>query len=126
MRFVKTWLPVLLWAAIILSASNDSFSATESRGWLASVIGAEWADALNIAIRKLGHFIAYSILGLLGWRAERRISVTLIIALAVATTDEVRQSMMLQRTGTPWDVLLDLASAWLGMMAAKRMWPRSH
>lgn len=122
MRFVRTWLPVILWSALILSASNDRFSSVESRGWLASIVGPEMADALNITIRKLGHVIAYAILGILAWRADRRMVVAIAVALIVAVTDETRQSMTLLRTGSPWDVLLDVAGAWLGMMAAKRMW----
>ena len=122
MRFVRTWLPVIVWSAVILSASTDSFSSGESRGWLASVVGSEMADALNIAIRKLGHVVAYAILGVLAWRADRRVIVAIAIALIVAITDETRQSMMRLRTGSPWDVMLDVTGAWLGIMLAKRMW----
>ena len=122
MRFVRTWLPVIVWAAVILSASTDSFSSGESRGWLAALIGPEMADALNIAIRKLGHIIAYGILGVLGWRADRRMLIALGISLIVAIVDETRQSMTRLRSGTPWDVLLDGIAAWLGIMLARRIW----
>ena len=120
MRLVKLWLPVIVWSAVILSASNDSFSSGHSYGWLATIIGPEMANALNITFRKLGHVVAYAILGILAWRADRRMFVAIAIALLVAATDETRQSMTLTRTGSPWDVLLDVTSAWLGIMLFRR------
>jgi len=127
MRFARAWLPVILWSAVILMASTDSFSSNESRGWLASVFGPELADALNITVRKLGHVVAYGVLGVLAWRADRRLVVAICIALIVAVTDETRQSMTLLRTGSPWDVLLDVTAAWLGIMLLIRAgmrWPK--
>ncbi|MDP9192455.1 MAG: VanZ family protein [Acidobacteriota bacterium] len=121
MRFVRTWLPVIVWSAVIFSASTDSFSSIESRGWLASIAGPEMAGALNIAIRKLGHVVVYAILGILAWRADRRMIVAIAIALIVAVTDETRQSMARLRTGSPWDVLLDGLSAWFGILVVTRM-----
>jgi hypothetical protein len=120
MRVVKLWLPVIVWAAIILSASTDSFSAGHSRGWFSWLFGREIPYDLNIAIRKLGHILAYAILGGLAWRADRRMTVALIIAVAVATTDEWHQSTLTTRTGSPWDVLLDGVGAWVGAVAARR------
>jgi VanZ family protein len=121
MRFVRTWLPVIVWAAVILSASTDSFSSDESRGWLAPVLGSDLASALNIVFRKAGHVVSYAILGILARRADRRLAVAIGIAALVAITDETRQSMTLLRTGTPWDVMLDVLSAWLGILVMTRM-----
>ncbi|HEV7764785.1 MAG TPA: VanZ family protein [Thermoanaerobaculia bacterium] len=120
MRLVRTWLPVLLWAAIILSASNDTFSSGNSQSWLSTIFGREAAHALNVVVRKLGHVLVYAILGILAWRADRRMIVALAVAAIVAILDETKQSMTLLRTGSPWDVLLDLAGAWLGVTAARR------
>lgn len=121
MRLLKLWLPVILWTVVILWASDDQFSSGHSRGWLSWLIGHEVAYGLNIAIRKLGHIVAYGILGALARRADRRVFVALVIALLVASTDEWRQSQTLTRTGTPWDVLLDVAGSWLGIVAAQRI-----
>ena len=121
MRFVRTWLPVIVWSAVILSASTDSFSSDESRGWLAPVLGSDLASALNIVFRKLGHVIGYAILGILARRADRRTVVAVGIAVLVAITDETRQSMTLLRTGSPWDVMLDGLSAWLGILVMTRL-----
>ncbi len=121
MRFARTWLPVIVWSAVILSASTDSFSSSESQGWLASVIGPALASALNVVFRKLGHIVCYAILGILARRADERLAVAIGVALLVAITDEARQSMTLSRTGSPWDVLLDGLSAWLGILVMTKM-----
>jgi VanZ family protein len=119
MRFVRSWLPVLLWSAIILSASNDTFSSGNSQSWLAAIFGRPLPYELNVAIRKLGHIFAYGLLGILTWRADRRMVVALSVATLVAILDETKQAMTLTRTGSPWDVLLDIAGAWLGVTAAR-------
>lgn len=121
MRFARTWLPVIVWSAVILSASTDSFSSSESQGWLASVIGPALASAFNFVFRKLGHIVCYAILGILARRADERLAVAIGVALLVAITDETRQSMTLSRTGSPFDVLLDGLSAWLGILVMMKM-----
>jgi hypothetical protein len=57
----------------------------------------------------------------LAHRADRRLFVAIGIAVLVAITDETRQSLTLTRTGSPWDVLLDGLSAWLGILVMMRM-----
>lgn len=120
-RFVKLWLPVIVWTVVILWASDDSFSSGQSRGWLARLFGGEVPYGLNFTIRKLGHIIAYGILGALAWRADRRFAVAIAVTLIVAVTDEWRQSLTLTRTGTVWDVVLDVAGSWLGMVSARKL-----
>jgi VanZ family protein len=115
MRLVKLWLPVIVWAAVILSASNDNFSSGHSQSWFSWLFGHEVPYDLNIAFRKLGHILAYGILGALAWRADRRFAVALLITILVASTDEYRQSLTATRTGTPWDVLLDGVGGWVGI-----------
>jgi VanZ family protein len=122
MRVVRSWLPVILWAAIILSASNDQFASGESQGWLSRMFGHEISAGVNVVIRKLGHLTAYAILAALAWRAERRLAIALAVAAIVAISDEMKQSTTLLRSGSPWDVLLDLFGAWLGTLAGKRVW----
>lgn len=122
MRLIKLWLPVILWTVVILWASDDAFSSTQSRGWLSALLGYEVAYGVNVAIRKLGHVLAYGILGALTWRADRRVATGIIVTLIVAATDEWRQSLTLSRTGTPWDVLLDVVGGWVGIVAAQKVW----
>lgn len=118
--WLKLWLPVIVWAALILSASNDTFSSNHSQSWLATVLGHNVSHGLNVAVRKLGHLVAYGILGALAFRADRRILVAVAVALVIASIDEWQQSLTLQRTGTPWDVMLDLCGAWLGIVTMRR------
>lgn len=125
MRLVKLWLPVVVWAAVILSASNDSFSAGHSESWFSWLFGREVPYDLNIALRKLGHILAYGILGALAWRADRRFTTALLITILVASTDEYRQSLTLSRTGTPWDVLLDGVGGAVGIGVVRRWLPAS-
>ena len=117
MRRLLPWLPAIVWAAIILSASNDSFSANESRGWLATLFGREMPYALNFLMRKSGHLLAYGLLGALAWRAEKRIGVALTVVLLVAMADEYSQGLTRSRTGSAWDVVLDLCGAFLALSA---------
>jgi VanZ family protein len=109
-RALKLWLPVALWAGLILSSANDHFSAAESGGLLRSLFG-EVPYVLHVILRKLSHVVAYGVLGALVWRADRRWVVVLVVALVVASTDEWMQSRTVNRTGTPWDVLLDVLAA---------------
>lgn len=115
LRFLKSWLPVLIWAAIILSAANDTFSDDHTRHWLERVLHRDIPEVLNAAFRKGGHVVAYSILGLLAWRARRSIPIALGIAFLVASIDETMQSRTLTRGGSPFDVVLDTCAALLAL-----------
>ncbi len=114
LRVIKLWLPVIVWAAIILSAANDEFSNTNTQGWLTRVFG-DLPPIVNHVMRKGGHIAAYAILGLLAWRAHRTLRVALLVVIAVASIDETMQSMTLTREGTPFDVLLDTCGALLAL-----------
>lgn len=122
-RALKLWLPVVVWAGLILSAANDTFSAGNTAGLLERIFG-QAPYVLHVLIRKASHVVVYAILGALAWRADRRWAVVMGIALAVASTDEWMQSRAVDRSGTPWDVLLDLTGAAIGVLAIRRRWSR--
>lgn len=115
MSFLKRWLPVALWAAVILTTSNDSFSSSHTAGWLAALFGHALPELVNHTLRKLAHVIGYGILGVLAWRADRRALVFLGVTAFVAIVDEIHQSTTALRGGSPWDVLLDLGGAALAV-----------
>lgn len=119
MRLLKQWIPVFLWAGLILSSANDHFSADNSGGWLSRLFG-EVPYVLHVLVRKSAHVVAYAILAALAWRADRRRWVVLAVALAVASVDEWLQSRTMNRTGTPWDVVLDMFGAWLAVHTLRR------
>jgi VanZ family protein len=116
MHFMKAWLPVILWAALILSAANDALSNDATAGWLERLLGSA-PPALNFFLRKTAHVVEYAILALLAWRAHRTFVLPLTIVLVVAIADETLQSQAALRTGNPFDVLLDLCAATLALIA---------
>lgn len=126
MILLRKWLPVVLWAALILSAANDQFSDELTAGWLERAFGVVLPEAVNVTLRKAGHVLAYAILGLLGWRAERKVALAMAVALAVAITDETMQSMTITRQGSIYDVLLDTCGAALALGALIRFRGRGH
>ena len=132
-RSLTYWLPPLLWAAVILSASTDAFSSPNTGNVLERIavwlVGHRLApatlDTLNFFVRKCAHVTEYGILGALLFRAVRgeRPSwnlrwaiVTVLLTAGVASIDEIHQTFTLLRTGTWHDVLLDTAGAALAQL----------
>jgi VanZ family protein len=93
--------------------------------WLFESIFGPVADArwepLHHFIRKSGHFLGYGAMGLLWLRAwwmtlpRSRFLHDAFLALLgtalVASADEWHQTFLPNRTGSPWDVLLDCCGA---------------
>jgi VanZ family protein len=126
MRLLKNWLPVILWAAIILSAANDQFSDEETAGWLERLFGMSMpVAAANVLMRKSGHLLAYAAGALLAWRAHRTYFVAMLVPLAVSIADETLQAMTLTREGSPFDVLLDGCGAALALLVMAWLRERS-
>jgi VanZ family protein len=133
--WLRVWLPVAVAVAVIATESTDTFSAQHTSSWLRPLLErclgtfkeATW-DALHHYLRKTGHFVGYGTVAftflrawlhtlarrgrtaLLPWRLESSILAILSTAV-VATCDEVHQTFIPSRTGTPVDVLLDTAGA---------------
>ena len=124
MRFLSRWLPVVLWAALILSAANDRFSDEKTGGWLERFFGSVPPE-VNVIVRKGAHVGEYAILALLAWRARPGRLVPLAICLAVAIADESLQAMTVTRTGSAADVVWDMLGAVLAVTAALAVRARS-
>jgi len=81
---------------------------------------------VHAAIRKTAHFVEYAVLATLAARAYGRAASNqvrgkwaiwaLITVVAVAAADEFVQSFNVTRTGSPFDVLLDLAGGIAGLL----------
>jgi VanZ family protein len=97
--------PVALMALIfVLSAQPD--------------VGADHGT-FEVVLRKLGHMTGYGLLWFLWWRALGGGSPApaVAITLAYAATDEIHQTFVTGRHGTPVDVLIDAAGVALAILA---------
>ena len=121
---ISAWLPVAIGIGVIAIESTPWFGADQTSGPLRTIYqaifgpvsDARW-EPIHHYIRKSGHFVGYGTLGLTwlrAWWMVLRTSAFLrcaVLALAgtalVASCDEWHQTFLPNRTGTPWDVLLD-------------------
>ena len=132
-RTVLAWLLVLVWAGVIWQFGSDAYSLDRTSRFLQPLINwllgdVELATRIQIhaLIRKSAHFIEYAILALLSFRAalltaeRHQIStacwVALFLVATVAAADEFRQSFSTARTGSPHDVLIDVAGGLVGLL----------
>jgi VanZ family protein len=124
----NVWLPVVLGVAVIMLESTEFMGADHTSGplrWLWQAIfghvsNARW-EIIHHLIRKSGHFIAYGLIGLAWLRAwwmtlpRSRFVQDAFLALMgtalMASADEFHQTFLPNRTGSPWDVLLDCCGA---------------
>ena len=111
-RLAATWLPPLVWLAVIFT-----FSTRHGGGHLGTG---------EIVLRKLAHVTEYLILTLLLLRAlwrsgvARALPTAAVAALAYACSDEWHQSFVPGRTATPRDVAIDGIGIALAALAATR------
>lgn len=126
--WISTWLPVVVGIAVIFVESTEMFGSDHTSAplrwifeWIfGPVPDARWADHHHF-IRKCGHFFWYGFIGLAWLRAwwftlprSRFLHDALLALLGtalVASCDEFHQTFLPNRTGTPWDVLLDCTGA---------------
>ena len=133
--FLKFWLPVLLWMALIFSASSDSHSYQHSSRffepflhWLFPNMSSDHIEAIHHFIRKCGHLMEYAVLALLLWRALHlsknnlpdwswpKVGGTLLIVFLYAASDEFHQSFVPTRTARVSDLFIDTAGGTLGLL----------
>ena len=126
--WLRVWLPVVLAIGVIVIESTEMMGADHTEGPLRRVweflfghVGNAAWRTLHHIIRKCGHFIGYGLVGLAWLRAwwmtlpRSRFFHDALLALLgtalVASCDEWHQTFLPNRTGTPWDVLLDCCGA---------------
>src|SRR5438045_5042395 len=77
-RFVRYWMPAIVWMALLFLGSTDVLSAEHTSRFLVPFL--RWLDpqvsfativAVHTFIRKLGHFSEYAILAALLWHGLR-------------------------------------------------------
>lgn len=121
--------PPVLWACLILILGSSPGSAAQTSRFIKPLIEFFFPHAspdsfliIHALIRKAAHFVEYGVLALLAARAFSISGVrkwampAFITSLAVASIDEIGQSFQAARTGSVWDVLLDMAGASAGLL----------
>ncbi len=122
--WINVWLPVVVGIAVIVLESTEWFGSDHTSGplrrifeaFFGHVSNAHW-EIIHHYLRKSGHFLGYGFIGLAWLRAwwltlpHSRFLPDAFLALLgtalVATCDEWHQTFIPNRTGSPWDVLLD-------------------
>ena len=130
-RFLLAWLPALAGMAVIAIESTPTFSAANTSSWLRPVAewffgpirNSAWNEAHHL-LRKSGHFTGYGTLCVLFFRAWlltfainpalqkrtwrlRSWGFAVASTFAVASADEIHQTLLPSRTGMFSDVVLD-------------------
>lgn len=138
--FLRYWLPVVAWLAVIFSASSDAQSYEHSgvfiskffepvMRWFFPTLSPARLDELHHLFRKCGHLTEFAILALLLWRALRHSLETAPrrwhwpaagLALAgvflYAASDEFHQSFVPGRTALISDMFIDTAGGAVGLL----------
>jgi VanZ family protein len=132
---LKYWLPVVVWMALIFSASSDSQSGQRSSciigpilRWLNPNISEIATDRVVAIVRKVAHVTEYALLAVLLWRARRgtcglrgvgwnryHARFAFIVTVLYSITDELHQMLVPNRGPSLGDVLLDSAGGLLGL-----------
>jgi VanZ family protein len=101
---VSSWAPVIAWAGLIFALSSVPDLGTGLGGW-------------DLALRKVAHVAEYAILGALLARAVGRTGIAVLIGTLYAVSDELHQSFVPGRMGSPLDVAIDAVGVAVGVFA---------
>ncbi|MGC1784002.1 MAG: VanZ family protein [Acidobacteriaceae bacterium] len=132
---LSAWIPAAICVVLIAVSSSNTFSAENTssvlRPFVESILGRftnpVWTKLLY-DIRKTAHFWGYGFVSVVffrAWRMTFRLSraysavtaslraaaVALLSTLLLSSSDEFHQSFLPRRTGSPFDVLLDMCGA---------------
>lgn len=140
-RIASLWLPVLGWMILIFIASADvesGYRGSRILGpiirWFAPEISPEALRQTVLFARKLVHFVTFAVLAALLYRALasehphasslRLAGVVWGLTVLYAISDEVHQSFVPPRVGSPWDVAIDSIGAAFAVFAIRGWWRR--
>jgi VanZ family protein len=141
-RRTRAWIAVIVWLAVVWTLGGDAFSAAFTASVLRPIIeffltdfsSADMFQLLTV-IRKSMHVVVYGLLSLFTLRALWigairsvfiSLGLTAVLVTATALADEIRQASSPVRTGSGFDVVLDLigaavvAAVLVGMQAMRR------
>jgi VanZ family protein len=131
-QFVRYWLPVILWMAVVFLLSSDQFSAQHTSlivepilRFLLPQVSDQTIEMAHLLVRKSGHLLEYFVLGVLLFRAfrggsadspvHRHAFAAATVLLLYAASDELHQVFVPGRTPSPLDVLIDFTGGLLGI-----------
>jgi VanZ family protein len=100
---VRLWLPVVAWATVIFALSSVPDLGTGLGGW-------------DLVLRKVAHAAEYAVLGALLVRATGRTGVAFALGTLYAISDELHQSLVPGRLGSPLDVAIDAVGVAAGIV----------
>lgn len=133
-RFLKNWLPVFIWLAVIFLGSTDLMSAEHTSRfivpflrWLNPDISPERLASIHSIVRKCAHLGEYAVLALLLLRAailvtnlKRSLPILYVsvwvACLFVAITDEFHQTFVASRGASATDIIIDGCGTILGLL----------
>jgi VanZ family protein len=110
-RALGLWLPVVAWALVIFAFSSVPHLGTDLGVW-------------DTILRKLAHTLEYAVLGALLMRALRRPWPALALGVLYAASDELHQTFVPGRHGSPVDVAIDAVGIALGIVVWQRFGAR--
>ena len=134
--FLKYWLAVLIWMAVIFAASSDAHSFEHSSRilapllrWLFPKISEETVHLVVFLARKCAHLAEYAVLALLVWHALNqsknnltpwswpKVGGTLLVVFLYAASDEFHQIFVPTRTPAIHDVVIDTIGGAAALLA---------
>ena len=99
---LRLWLPVVAWAAVIFALSSVPDLGTGLGTW-------------DLVLRKIAHAAEYAVLGALLVRATGRTGLAFALGTLYAVSDELHQSFVPGRLGSPIDVAIDAVGVAVGI-----------
>lgn len=134
MRALPALLLAFVLTLLVANLSGDAGGASPMHEWFMRAFGLSKpsAEVVVLLLRKTIHFTFYATVGFAGAAAARSGGeelprarwIGLGYALLLATFDEVRQTGAATRTGSPFDVGLDMLGALMGTAIALRAVPK--
>ena len=136
--FLRYWLPLLIWMALIFIGSTDFMSAEHTSRiigpfmrWLRPGISEHTIVQVQLLVRKAAHVSEYAVLAALLYRAivhtilvgRGLVSATVVLFLCgvYAVSDEFHQSFVPSRTASARDVAIDSAGALFGLLLTRKL-----
>ena len=104
---LQRWAPAVLWAVVIFAFSSIPSLGTGLGTW-------------DLALRKIAHMAEFAVFGFLLFRAAGNATVAVAIGSLYAVTDELHQTFVRGRHGSPVDWLIDTAGVLAGVALAVR------